>query len=385
MKISLDKKQNVLPTTSKGGGCMLGKITENRSSKGSRYIVRFKKVFKRFDDLEEAERFLNALRYHSDQGTFDERDYQKGSPLAFSTLSEQWLKKREKEVRCLRNLKNHMSYACEFFKDTNIKEIDYPQLEDFFDQLPAHLSDKSKHNIKATLHSFFQWVVKRNRRAKVKIVMPEFPDIYFESEYRQIVDKTTQGRILQELQRITEFNPKIYIGALWLSTYINVRPIELIYIREGDIDLSNGIIEITHNKEMKPKRVYLLEEDVELIKSFPQVIDKNMYFFRHGKRKGVHKSKRVQFGKDYIYTWWRKACQNLGVEGVPLYPGTKHSTVVALGDECTPEEIKKYGTGHSSGKAFDRYFQVSAEKKRALFAKARCTTGAQQKRALKTV
>ncbi len=360
---------------------MLGKILRNKSGKGARYYVRFQKVFKRFNDLDKAERFLNALRFRYDEGVFDERDYMKDQPLAFSTLSMQWLEKKETKVRCIRNLKNHMKYGCDYFKNLNIKEIDFPELEDFFDQLPVHLSDKSKHNIKAALHSFWTWVIKRNRRAKVEIIMPEFPDITFESEYRTIIDKPTQQAILEEIKRISyHINPKIYIGALWLSIYVNVRPNELIHVREGDIDTVNGIMQITHNKERKSKKVYLLDEDVEIIKTFPRAIDKNMFFFRHGKRKGVHKSKKGQFGKDYLYTWWRRACQNIGVEGVPLYPGTKHSTVVALGEQCTPEQIKKYGTGHETNKAFDRYFQVSAEKKRELFAMARCTTGAQRKR-----
>lgn len=211
--------------------------------------------------------------------------------------------------------------------------------------------------------------------------MPEFPEISFELNYRKIVDKPTQGAILEELKRITTFNPKIYIGALWLSTYVLVRPIELINIKEEDIDVSNGIMRIIRNKEKKPKVVYLLEEDIEIIKSFPPVIDKNMFFFRHGKRKGVAKSKRGYFGKDYIAGYWKQACKNLGVEGVPLYPGTKHSTVVALGETCTPEEIRKHGTEHTNNKAFDKYLQVSAEKKRALFRQARCTTLAQRKRA----
>ena len=390
MNFPLDKQMKIshrsLNTKELGGLCMQGKISENKSGKGAKYIVRFQKVFKRFNNLEQAERFLNALRYRHDEGTFDEKDYQKDEPLAFSTLSAQWLQKKEKQVRCLRNLKNHMNYAIEYFKNTNIKEIDYPELEDFFDQLPEHLSNKSKHNIKATLHSFWIWVIKRNRRAKVRIIMPEFPEISFELKFRKIVSKEIQQDILEELKRISyHINPKIYIGALWLSTYVNVRPIELINIREMDIDISNGIIQITHNKEKKPKKVYLLEEDLEIIKSFPEAIDKQMYFFRHGKRKGVAKSKRGRFGKDYLYTYWRMACRNLGVEGVPLYPGTKHSTVVALGEDSTPEEIKKYGTGHETNKAFDRYFQVNAEKRRALFRKARCTTGAQRKRALNSV
>ena len=380
---SLDFKTNITPDSlnynfrERGGYCMQGKIVKN-TGKGGKYIVRFQKVFKRFKDLDKAERFLNALRFKYDEGVFDERDYMKGEPLAFSTLADQWLKMKESKIRCMRNLKCHLRYASDYFKNTNIRDIDYPELEDFFEQLPQHLSDKTRHNIKATLHSFWSWVIKRNRKAKVKIIMPEFPDIEFESDYMPIIDKETQQTVLQELKRITPFNRKIYICALWLSTYVNVRPIEMIHIREKDIDLQNGIMYITHNKEKRPKKTYLLDEDIELIKSFPTAIDKEMYFFRHEKRKGVHKNKRGQFGKDYVYTWWRKACKNLNVD-CPLYSGTKHSTVVALGEDYTPEQIRKWGTGHTNNKSFDRYLQVEGEQKRKLFASARCTTGAQRK------
>ena len=36
-----------------------------------------------------------------------------------------------------------------------------------------------------------------------------------------------------------------------------------------------------------------------------------------------------QFGKDYFYKWWKKACTNLGIDGVDLYGGTRHSTATA--------------------------------------------------------
>ena len=50
-----------------------------------------------------------------------------------------------------------------------------------------------------------------------------------------------------------------------------------------------------------------------------------------------------------------KACAALGVEGVTLYPGTKHSTVTALGQVLSPEQIKRGGTGHATNAAFERY------------------------------
>lgn len=348
---------------------MLGTITENRAKKGSKYIVRFKTTFKRFKNLDSAEQFLNTLRYKEGRGHYDSRDYQKDQPLGFDTLSQQWLGKKEGTVRSIGKLRNHINYASAYFHSTNIKEIDYPQLEDFFDQLPPHLSAKTKYNIKATLHTFFAWIVKRNRRAKISILMPEFPEIPFELGWRKTVDKATQQDILDTLKDISwQVNPKIYIACLWLSTYVNVRPIELINIREDDISPDTGIMLIKYNKEKKPKKAYLLDEDVGTIRSFPQTVG-NPYFFRHGKGKGLVAGS--QFGPKYLNTWWTRACKKVGVEGVSLYPGTKHSSIIALGDDYSPEQIKKHGSGHTTNKAFDRYYQVDAQKKRELFAKAR--------------
>jgi len=352
-----------------GDGKLIGTITVNKWKKGSRFVVRFKSTFKRFANLDAAEQFLNTLRYKEGRGRYDPRDYQKDQPLGFDTLSDQWLDKR-RDLRSIGKLRNHINYASDYFHNTNIKEIDYPQLEDFLDQLPGHLSAKTKHNIKATLHTFFVWVVRRNRKVKVKIDMPDFPDIPYELGWRQTIDKATQSAVLACLMDIScRTNPKIHVACLWLSTYVNVRPGELISVREDDISPDTGIMLIKYNKEKKPKKVYLLDEDVELIRSFPRTIG-NPYFFRHGKEdKGIKAGS--QFGPNYLAKWWKRACKELGVEGVSLYPGTKHSSIIALGDDFSPEQIKKHGSGHTTNKAFDRYYQVDAAKKRGLFAVAR--------------
>ena len=142
-------------------------------------------------------------------------------------------------------------------------------------------------------------------------------------------------------------------------------------MKEENIDVATGIITIKHNKVPdKFVKIYLIPEDVELIKSFPKALP-HLYFFRHKKRKGVHKNKRHRFGKDYWYTWWKRACKNLGVEGIDLYGGTRHSTVIELGEYLTPEEIMGEGTEHTTNKAFKRYFQLKAEKKRKVSARAR--------------
>jgi len=348
---------------------MIGKVLENKGPKGAKWIVRFKKTFRRFKGLQDAEAFLSMLRWKNYEETYDPRDYKKDVPLGFDTLSQEWLLRKE-GLKSYPKLKLHIRYASDYWQNKNIRDIQEDELDDFFFKLPGHLSGKSKHNIKSTLHTFWVWVVRRNKRKKVPIPMPDFPTISYTLAYRKTVDKSTQIAILAALRGISwVVNPRIYIGCLWLSTYVNVRPGELIQVREDDIDLSTGIMLVRHSKEGEPKRVHLLPEDVETVKSFPRVLG-NPYFFRHG-NVGSGIKAGTQFGPKYLNKWWMKACEEVGVEGVSLYPGTKHSSIIALGDDYTPEQIKKHGSGHTTNKAFDRYYQVDAQKKRELFAVAR--------------
>ncbi len=43
-----------------------------------------------------------------------------------------------------------------------------------------------------------------------------------------------------------------------------------------------------------------------------------------------------------------------------LYGGTRHSSIIALQEHFTPEQIKR-ATMHSTNKAFERYFRVDAK------------------------
>jgi integrase len=84
------------------------------------------------------------------------------------------------------------------------------------------------------------------------------------------VDKETQARIIEEVRRISyHVNPRVWIGIKWLSTYVAIRPVELLNVKEGDFDLGLGVVNVKHNKEDKPKIVPLLPEDIDLIRSPP--------------------------------------------------------------------------------------------------------------------
>ena len=352
---------------------MKGGIYQDKKRPGS-WIVRFPGVSKRVRDHVEAERFLNMLRYKYDQGEFDEREFKTGKPLGFRSLSDKWLSIRENEVRCKRNLVGHIRRAQDFFDHRFVRDIKYGDIEDYIQSFLETLSRKTVKNYITTLHAFWTWLIKRREVDPGQI--PAFPDVPYELGWRKTVDKTTQARIIAEVKGISyDFNPKIWIGVKWLSTYVSIRPNELRHIKEGDFDFGLGTVNVTYNKERKPKIVPMLPEDLEIVRSFGPALP-HLYFFRHGIRKGVAVKNRGQFGKDYLYTWWRRACKNIGIEGVDLYGGTRHSSVKALRSDFRPDEIKR-GTMHHTNSAFERYFQVELEDARKVY---RQTSGSVEKK-----
>ena len=153
------------------------------------------------------------------------------------------------------------------------------------------------------------------------------PKIEYELGWRNIIDIELQQEIIQEVRRICS-TPKIWLGVKWLATYVSIRPGEMRNLQERHIDV-NGFIVVPHPKEKKPKLVAMLEEDIEAYHSFPRGLP-DLYIYRHDKKNGTAKI-GDQFSKNVWYSWWSKACDNLGVSEVDLYGGTRHSTASALG------------------------------------------------------
>lgn len=334
---------------------------------GKGYQVRFgRKICKYFTDLATAERFLNGLRYETDKGTFDVRDYQQGSPLGFETLSAAYLKLKKPKIsdRYYRSIAGTMRETAAIWGNRNIKAIQYGEIEDYLSTLPE-LSSKTLYDRRETIMAFLRWC---KRRRYIEDV-PEAPPVKVEMQWRNIIDLETQNRIVSEVHRITDpINPRLWIAISFLSKYISVRPRELINVQEKDINLVDGTLLIRRPKERRPKLVYLLDEDIELLRSFPRGMPW-MYFFRHeGSRRGLRTTELgKQFSEILLYRWWKRACKNLGIAGIDLYGGTRHSTATALGGICTPEQVKD-ATGHCSP-AFARYFQGQAARSRGITAK----------------
>ena len=329
------------------------------------FFVRFEKVFKNFHNYFAAYQFLQGLRFKFTEGTFDERDYQKEAPLGFKNLANAWLdckarpvKRKGRKARhpisdsTLRNYKNYMRRAINKWGNKNIKDIQEKDIDDFLFGI-KNISEKTRHNHRICLYNFWKWVVRRE-----KICMPDIPEIEFELEYRRITNFETQRKIIDEVFNISNhINPKIHLGCDMLASYTNLRPQDLLKITEANIDLVSGVITIHFPTKRKNtvKSIKLLDrhiKSIEIMKKYYAGMP-HMPFFRHVKGVSGVKAEE-QFGEKYFYKWWKRACRNLGVEGLDLYGGTRHTTTTESAKLLGPAAAKQ-ALGNTSNKSMERY------------------------------
>ncbi len=330
-----------------------------------------------------ARRFLDGLRFKIEEGTYDYRDYRADAPLGFQNLMEQWLEIKRKELKhdSFRPLRRYADYAISAWGNQNVRTIKFNDVQRFLTLNLEHLSSKSRSNARSILHDFFSWL--RDSGFITFEQIPKFPVVpNVVMAFRDLVDKDTQLEILDKLKEMTwDYNPRIWVCIKWLSTYFSIRPGEMLSLKEKHINTRARVIFVQpeNDKNKQGKIIDLLPEDIALVESltpgFPE-----QYFFRHiAEHRGpTHVKPGDRFHHNMIYRWWIRACAELGVHGVALYPGTKHSSVTALQEEFTSDDIKA-SSQISTNKAFMRYFRPNSALVKSIFTAARGDTRAPKK------
>ena len=325
------------------------------ASKG--YIVRFgRDLSKRFKTYAEASQFLSGLRFKTAEGSFNKRDYLTENPLLFSQQIDKWLriKKQTLNPRSFNNLRRYIYKALDFIGDKNIKHISSGDIEDFLYAPETAASSKTRHDIRSVVNQFFSWLSDRE-----DIKKPKIPKIEYELGWRKITTLEIQQSIIDEVLRIAP--PKVAFGIDLLALYPKLRPDDLRRINEGDY--IDGVIRITNPTKRKNhlKIVKLVDDHIEQWKEFQKRYPAlpHMPFFRHhGKGKGYKPDQ--QYGKDHFYRWWCRACDNLGIKGLDLYGGTRHTIVTEIAKSAGSAAAKK-ASAHETNKAFERYCQAEDE------------------------
>ena len=246
-----------------------------------------------------------------------------------------------------------MDRATSAWGDRNVKSLSFGDVQDFLFADTTANNEKTRHDIRSCIDQFFTWLSKREGIKK-----PEIPKISFELGWHTITDLDSQQAILNELNRIAP--EKIAFGIELLATYTSIRPDDLRRVKEGEY--RDGIVTF-HNPTKKKNQaniVRLLPEHAErweeLKKKHPAL--QHMPFFRHVARNGIKAD--TPFGEGVLYKWWKRACENICIEGIDLYGGTRHTTTTAIAELANPESAKK-ASGHMTNKAFERYCQAADE------------------------
>ena len=279
--------------------------------------------------------------------------------LPFDKEAMKWLVSKKGYVKSFRTLEDHIGKAILFFGNANIKKITTAHIGLFITALSV--SDKTKANILATLHSFMNSVAQEH-----KFYLVRFPRIRYELKWRKTITRAQQLKILREVRRITPFDPKIYLGILILASRISIRPKELLEVKCEDFDIEIGTVRILKSKvHGKYKEVTLPKDIIKQIKKLIKEELLSSYFFKNLKRKGCKEGRR--YNVHLFYDWWKRACCNLGIEGVDLYGGTKHSTAKNMRQKGkTPEEIQRAMMSETT-KSTARYYQFNFNEERQIY------------------
>jgi len=321
-----------------------------------------------------AAQFLNGLRFKTCEGTFDPRDYQASKPYSFINLSKKYLK-RKQHLKSYKEARRHIEVAQDYFGDRNVKEINGADIEDYLYSIEG-ISEKTRANYMSRISDFWKWIL---RRQVINLAqMPVFPEIKYELGYRTITDMDTQEAIIQKVFDMTsDLNPKIWLGIDLLASYVNLRPGDLLKLREADVDMVHGELTFHYptKRKNKLKKTRLLDHHIEIIaelKEMHPALPGVLFFRHHG---GVQSVKSDQpFGPKYLKTRWDDACRALGIEGLDLYGGTRHTTTTEIARRAGTANARK-ASAHETNKAFDRYCQYQDD---TAFEMARIVKGKKQ-------
>lgn len=317
----------------------------------TQFVVRFPgDIYQNHKSYESATQTLNYLRH--EKGTrgqkFNPDDYKSIRPNSVMGLKVKYLA-RKKGLASYGKIEHSLNLASIHFGPTNVREITGADIEDYLYGI-LHISEKTRKNHCDYLCNFWKWCLSRGVITLAE--MPVFPKIDYKLGYRKITDWGTQGTVLEKVREISKQNPKVYLAIDMLATYTKLRPEDIRRITEGSLD-DNGWLTINNPTKLKNKfkYIHLHPDHVEALRLLqrqsPALPD--VHFFRDTKTGKV-------FGKNHLYKWWNRACDLIGLKGVPLYPGTKHTTATETAKLLGTDKAR--GASGLTNKAFDRYCQV---------------------------
>jgi integrase len=344
---------------------MRGKVRKKRENhcidlhwKGERYFLYSDKDGVAFGpSIRHAERMLAHINYEIDHGIFDPKNYIKRElkSLLFANYAQAWLDRQQSRaekgrlsreyIRSVSSyLRNHLIPA---LASKSIRDINAGGIEDLVDGF-EDISAKTIRNIIFTLHKILKDAKRRGDINK----LPEFPKI-------EVGEPDTRWLLPEDTMRIIGAIPCPVRRAFFIFlAEMGCRPGEARALRWEKVDFRKGMVKIAAGmdgeifrpttKEKDARELPMSESVMEALESLPRSL--NGFVFTYRGRPFTHK---------LIDRTWRKACKEVGIEGITLYQGTKHSKGTWAATQGIPMNLIQDYFGHKSQASTRRYAKIA--------------------------
>ncbi|MGA1825909.1 MAG: tyrosine-type recombinase/integrase [bacterium] len=307
-----------------------------------------------------AHRVLTEIRQAIDRRTFDPHNYVSANikSLQFETNIKEWLKRQkirlEKEdiapsyYRKIPGILNN--YLIPYFQDKDVREIRTSTVEDFYMQLPQHLSLKSQKNIMDILKKYFNDLFARDE-IKVK---PKFPIVKIPEPHWNWASEALQDVIYNQIP--TAHKPIFFflketgcrIGearALWR---------EDINFEEGCIIIRRNFSDSTYREVTKTKKQRVLPIDDELRTMLKKINVIHGFIFLNTKGR--------PYTEERLATIFRKAKKKAALEDdLTLYQWCRHSWASQAINNGASLNLVGAFLGHSAPQTTRKYAHTNLD------------------------
>jgi len=314
--------------------------------------------FKSYPDVVD---YLRDVEKDIQENSFDPRNYRAHTlkEFQFTVCFDTWIKSREEDRRIgeiapssLRKMKEYRKRLVTFFGKSDVRSLKKENIKLFLRKLQEEgLSKKTQKNILSVLHKL---LVDTYDNKEIKLTVPRFPTITINQPETNWIDNEMQKRLIETIP--ARHRPVFQ----FLMTY-GCRPGEARALQHSDINYKLGLITIQRTfservlcdvtKTKKSRELPLFKDMAEMFRRLPRSLEQPFVFLFKGK----------PYNNNTLGDIWRAACKRIGLAGVCLYEGTRHSAASQLVNRGVPLQVVMELLGHSNIRMTLRYSHISAE------------------------
>jgi len=326
--------------------------------KGERIRIYSHKSGRVLDSYEIALETIEHVRYEIRNHAFDPSKYVKTALkyYLFENVMKKWLAVKEAaKIVTIYKYKQFDRDFFLFFSTMDVREIRTSHVQEFYMQLPARLSNKTKKHIMAALHNFFGWI----RQMEYIDKLPIFPVVPEDQPDWKWVDVDIQSTILLAIPERDRFL------FLFLALH-GCRPSEARALKVKDLDFSQKSIAIRRTfsgrssnilmEHTKTKKMRLIPSNPEMFSILKEICkDKLPEAFVF-----VNPRTGKPYAKSTFQELWHDACEKAGVKIKP-YEGLRHSFASQRVSRGVDIYLISKVLGHSDIRTTQRYAHTNLD------------------------